>query len=309
MSVTLGAVWSGVARPWMVSQRRSPKTLVSYEESLAVWCRSTGDPAISEVNGSHVAKFHCELVQLRPKRGESVSDFTRRKHLRQVRSLFRFCLPASDDCPVALGCLVALPSLGKVRAVAELRVVWSPADIVALCAAASQMTTPRWCWAVPLWWRSLLAFAYCTGYRRQTLLGLRWRHVDGDVVLPPAGICKRGSSVRHFLNEDGLLALRLASVFRDEDPNSLVWDWPHGVRHFDRQLRRLCELAGFPAERVTGIHAARRCHATQLGLISGDAARASLGHASADTTVKHYLGSEVVRVAVSRLPRVLGGGE
>lgn len=306
MSLALSKVWCDVARPWMVSQRRSPKTLVSYAESLSVWVRSTGDPVVTEVIGSHVAKFHAELASLVPKRGSSVSDFTRRKHVRQVLSLLRYCLAATDDCPVGVGLLSSLPSLGRVKARGTVRGCWLPADVVALCAAADQMKAPRFCWAVPLWWRSLVAFAYATGYRRQTLLGLRWRHIDGTWCDPPQSICKRGSSVRQFLNADAVQALELASVFRESDPNTLIWDWPHDVRYFDRQLRVLCLAAGLSGDRVTGLHAARRGHATALSLVSSDAAQASLGHASQDTTVKHYLSSEVVRVALLQLPGVLG---
>jgi integrase len=306
MSLTLSQVWSEVARPWMVSQRRSAKTLVSYSESLAVWVRSTGDPLVSEVSGVHVAKFHVGLSSLVPKRGDAVSDFTRRKHLRQVRGLFRYALPSSDDCPVGLGLVDRLPSLGKVSARGSVRVVWSPAEISSLLVASSGMRSPSWCFAAPLWWRSLVGFAFATGFRRGTLLGLRWRHFDGGWCDPPAALFKRGSRVRQWLNSDALACLADAAVFRDEDPNSFVWHWPHDLRHFDRQLSRLCGLAGFAGDRCTGLHAVRRGHATQLGLISSDAARASLGHASSDTTVRHYLSSEVVRAAVERLPSVRG---
>ena len=68
----------------------------------------------------------------------------------------------------------------------------------------------------------------------------------------------------------------------------LVWPWPHSYTYIFPRWKEILRCAGLPFDRDRMFSCVRRSHASHLEAAGGDAT-SSLGHASRETTVQHYL--------------------
>ena len=68
----------------------------------------------------------------------------------------------------------------------------------------------------------------------------------------------------------------------------LVWPWPHRYTYLFPRWKEILKCAGLPYDRNRMFGCVRASHASHLEAAGGDATL-SLGHASRDTTIGHYL--------------------
>lgn len=162
-------------------------------------------------------------------------------------------------------------------------------DITRLLAAAAEETELLLGIPAGLWWTSLLASYYCTGYRRRALLASRWDDLDRD-----RGIlrCRPENQKQRVAQAQPLHPAVLILLDRIRQPDrELIWPWPyrsHGPWY--RRQRRIILRAGLSFVPRKPTHALRAAHATYLAGAAGLAAAAeSCGHSSSRVTLTSYI--------------------
>jgi len=151
-----------------------------------------------------------------------------------------------------------------------------------------------------LWWPSFLRSQVETAERLSPHLALRWGDVDLPWIVFRAETRKgqRQDIQRCVRPETAAILAQMRRGDRDH-----VWPWPHCPHSLWNHLKSLHKAAGV---RYRGFHALRRTAASYMAASGGLAQAASLlGHASADTTLKHYVDPSIAtptRSAIDFLP-------
>lgn len=284
--------------PAAVARGCSVLTVLEYQISIRYFVEAVGDVSVDSIDRAAFDRFTGWLKsELRGRSDSSPSQFTLRKHVRQVLSVVRFA------CEEFGG---QVPRVRAIRVRPAVRVTWTVDEVRALIGAASKLDSPRSVFPNWFWWEALLGFGFSTGLRTGELLGLKVADVNPPVLVVRAEIRKVSWGHLTYLNGDAVSAFQRTSIWTFDDPESLLFPWPHTRRHLGRQLWRLCKLAGLPRSRWSGLHALRRAHATELAFVNPAAAVSSLGHGSSATTVNHYLADRLLRDSLSALPSVFG---
>lgn len=228
---------------------------------------------------TYVAKRRKERGQ---KRGSLVSPATINKELRCLRAVFRKARK--------LKYLNEAPDFEFLRTIERLPCWVPPEHFAELYHAANVATFPEEANISPeQWWKSLLVFAYLTGWRIGSILNLRRDDVDLET-----GLCfsaggdnkgKRDQCVSlNPLVVDHLRAVQSLSPF--------FFPWHHSEKHLYTQLERIGEAAGVKPARGKAyytFHDLRRGFATlNAGRLSADVLQALMQHRAYATT-KGYI--------------------
>lgn len=153
-----------------------------------------------------------------------------------------------------------------------------------------------------VWWPSLLAVAYWTGARIGSLLCCRQcDYSDGWLTIRGANQKNRRGQ-RLQLPGHGRSRVDRLVAYRT-DP---LWLWPHCRRYLFAVCRRIVELAGLPCPKAGRqlFHRLRRTNLSYCAAADLALAQRQAGHASAETTRRHYLDPRISgeRQAAAVLP-------
>ena len=159
-----------------------------------------------------------------------------------------------------------------------------------------------------VWWSTLLRVLWETSSRVSALLSVRPLdcHLDEKYLLVRAEHTKTGIDTIYWISADCADA-----VSRIYDPHSSqVWPWPFTSRHFFKTFRQIIEAAGLHADKKLAMqlsHKLRRSNLSYTAANGGiELAQLQAGHASAHTTLRHYIDPRIARQrsAVDVLPKL-----
>ena len=239
--------------------------------------------------------------------GSTQSPTTVRKTLRHVQAVLDKAGPAGPRNRDAANLIPApVPWIKRPRAAEKTPAILEPAVLRAVYDAAAAMTEPAGAIAPPAWWRGLLVLAHNTLLRRRTLFELQWGDVDwrgACLRLPATRLKSRRPQVVH-LNAAAIAALEAMAEPDATWENRPVFAGYREPTAFHDAFRRLQAAAGVPREERFGLHALRANSARLLWESSPQAAQATLGHRSIQTTLKHYVnGGPMAVKALDKLPQ------
>jgi integrase len=125
--------------------------------------------------------------------------------------------------------------------------------------------------------------------------------------VPSEAVTKTAKPVRRLLHPDALAAIERLRPAGQADGSASIFACPHDNTTLANWHKRLQRDAGLPPKRILSLHAWRRTHAEQLGLIGLDQANAlasfGLDHSAVQVTTEHY--SNMLAEAIKRMPRLL----
>jgi integrase len=305
-------------RAWFVpivlsgERQAAAGTLTSYAESIAYWSEITGDPPLAQVDEFTLAQFQAGIAAATYRRGLSgparpLSEFTRTKHLKQVRAVLFRTGPRTDPRRPSKALLAETPHL-VVTTPHRSR----PRPPFTLAIARATFAACRLMGADPdgrrspgdggpaavAWWRALIAVLYFTGLRCGTIFALEWTMIErrGSAAWlnVPGGIVKTKKPVEKFLRAEAA-----ALVEHLPRTSARVFAWSHSASHLVRRHHELQRLGGVSPS--LSLHAWRRTHATELYRLGAGqglwCAQMGLDHADAATTSSFYVDLEAELIA------------
>lgn len=154
-------------------------------------------------------------------------------------------------------------------------------------------------------WPSLVLAVYDTGAR---IGALRSAHT-ADFDAGERRLLIRGEHVKSRTDCVYWLSDQTTAAIAAIVPtcNGRLWDWPHHRRWLWNRFRRIVEAAGLQADKrgMSLFHKLRRTTLSYCAAVDLDLARQQAGHASAATTLRHYVDPRIAsrRSAVDVLPR------
>lgn len=159
--------------------------------------------------------------------------------------------------------------------------------------------------AIParLWWQSILLASYYTGLRLSGLLNVYWFQVDLDGQFLKALTNKNKREQTFVIPDD--LAVLLREI--KEPPREKVWEHPYNPKWPDRALRRIVDRAGIPAPKSMHgqlFQKMRRTCITWTAVNDLNMATRVAGHASPETTIKHYVDPRMLGAIKPVVPRI-----
>lgn len=242
--------------------------------------------------------FRVFLSCLQPRKGNAISRYTVRRHVRNVQMLLAFHGRRSATDPYQCESVRVRKSKGVIWSRDELRQLRQHAADGKLTCIKHWQSVER-----SVFFCSLFDFALLTGMRIGEILAARYDWIHGDFLHLPDDVCKTGVGRAVYLSPSVLASLEGLKLFGptiDFDA-SLLFPWPFKQHHLYTCVKKWCREAGFPENRCTGMHAFRRCHATLLAGISPDAAKWSCGHSDSQITWEHYVDRNAIKSSLDQL--------
>lgn len=307
-----------------VMQRRnrsSAETISLYRDSINWWVKLTGDPPLNQIDDVVLYdQFAAGLRQATYRRGRvgalvPLAQSTCVKHMKHVRAVyFRTGPKRADPKRPSSGILAETEHMVIQQATdtsvkppitaAHARLIFKACEGMACYGTGSNRLGVRrgdGGPTAPARWRSLVATFYYSGFRFETVQGLRWRMIEVIDGRPywkaPPEICKgkRKGVVKyihpHAYELLGLLP-RNESVPRSED-DGLVYPFlsEHSHTHLLDRHEALQRMAGLAT--TNDFHGYKRGFVDQqfaLGLTPAlRNAQLSAAHEDSETTRKHYV--------------------
>jgi integrase len=278
-------------------------SIESYEQVVRQWVRLTGDPPLEEITVAMLAKFReCQSRMRGRKPGSRKSPNSVRTVLRHLQTILDKTGEPQRRNRDAAGILAKVPYIKPPKEVVRAPKIARLDQIDAVYAAAVATELPRIDgFKPPAWWRALLVVALNTALRRRTLFELRMADVrweDRCIVVDPKQVKNSVGGVVP-LNDTTLAHLRAIRTDRE-----MLFPWPYDLSHFHTRFHKLQDAAGIPLSEHFGLHSIRKLAATQLWEHSPAIAQLTLGHASLQTTRKHYVaGGDMLRKAIDQMPQ------
>jgi len=203
-----------------------------------------------------------------------------------------------------IGLISRLPRFPKIRVEKRSPDAWTLRDVNQLFDYVA--TLPGSVGEIPanLWWESILLAAYYTGLRLSGLLNVYWFQVDLQGKFLRA-ITNKNKREQTFLIPEDLVAL-LQQI--KDPPREKVWEYPYKDQKWPcRTLRRIVDRAGIPAPK--NLHGQlfqkmRRTCITWTAVNDLNMATRVAGHASPETTIKHYVDPRMLGAITPAVPRL-----
>ncbi|GJM45096.1 MAG: hypothetical protein DHS20C21_19380 [Gemmatimonadota bacterium] len=277
---------------WIESKQGavSPKRLEDLERARRLWSPRFGGSDLGEVRPDHLRSYLKDRSSGRVT-GRPISPNSVNSELRDLRAFFNFCVQegwVSDSPAVAVK-----PFSAVVRRTVRYLSREQEADLLAACRGQYTVRASRgergWeqSYAPPEHLHLMVLIALRCGFRKRTILLLRWSHIDfkGKLWRIPAEIMKTRSdyqqpipaSVTEALLERRPTAGIKGRVFEGVSEDSSV----------RRAFASAAKRAGL--EGMT-FHDCRRAYLNRLRElgVSIETAMALTGHKSLQTVLKHY---------------------
>jgi hypothetical protein len=301
-----------------VMQRRnrsSDETISLYRDSINWWVKLTGDPPLNEIDDVVLYdRFAAGLREAKYRRGRvgaliPLSQSTCVKHMKHVRAVyFRTGPKRADPKRPSSGILAETEHLVIQQATdtsvkppitaAQAPLIFAACDGMACYGTGSERLGVRrgdGGPAGPDRWRSLVATFYYSGFRFETVQGLRWRMlevIDGRPYWKaPPEICKgKRKGVVKYIHPH---AYQLLQALPRSGDDELVYPFlsAHSHTHLLDRHEALQKMAGL-AE-TNDFHGYKRGFVDQqfaLGLTPAlRNAQLAAAHEDSETTRKHYV--------------------
>lgn len=285
-----------------LTSAHSKRTREDYETAVDHWRRITGDPPLHEVDNQTMSEFRERLATTPlPSTGRPPASTTVAKVLRALQAILSTVGPAQHGNPYGLGLIDRIPVCRKPPADPADPVVATGDEVGRIYRAAAGA---RWPNVEGLSagdvWQALVVYLFNVGSRRNEFLSLKWYQVDLDRGLLTMRTLKRGRTITRPLVSvvvDHLQRLRVAG-------GELVFPFPRSRKLIYRTWHRVQQAAGIQVQRPLGsnrrpfygFHELRKTCSQQLFRISPAAAQRMLGHASLETTRRHYCDADQLLV-------------
>lgn len=276
-------------------QLRSEKTRIQYRLALNNFAELLGRPAtIDDLQDDNLAALAHQLLD------RKLSEFTINERVGRLKTLWNWL--------ARRGVVQQFPTLAKLQTAGPIPRAWTKEELGRLfdsCAVESGNIDGI---AAGCWWLALMSWLWCTSERKGATFAMTWEMIDLDgltAVLPPA-IRKGRKSACYSLWPECASMLRL--IRREPDDKVFPWPFNDGTYYF--RYGRILRRAGLPDGRKNKTHAMRVTHATWREATGGDASK-DLGHASKETTQRHYLDPRIVKPDSRPMfwPKPLGPGQ
>lgn len=270
----------------VVRSHQSEEYKKAVQRAARRFIQVNGDLAINEISSEHFGQFLASL------RG---SSFTLRGYMAMLKAMLREA--------VEMGIKDHLPRFPKVRVEKKAPDAWSIDDVSRLLAVVQ--TLPGTIGEIPanLWWSSLLLAAYYTGLRLSGLLNVRWWQVD------LANGYLRALTNKNKLEQVFAIPQDLVQILRqiNKPAREKVWWHPYGSKWPCRALRRIVDRAGIPAPKhLHGqlFQKMRRTCITWTAVADLSLATRVAGHASPNTTIRHYVDPRMLGAIRPVVPKI-----
>ena len=280
------------------SDKKQATTADSYRQFLSIWEQLMGtDVKLKDIDTLILATFRDELSN-RTWRGKQVSANTVRKHFRHLNALLNFAGPRGRHARDAMGIIPEVPWVKSPREVSRVPQPAKLENIQRLMKVLHLARLPVGEFWPGDWWRAFYMLALNTGCRFGTLVQIKWSYIQGDELVIPGEDTKGNKDLTVPILPSTRMALDAMLGF--SDTYVLPNEHQHESTLFSENSR-LNKLAGLTgSDRVTS-QSVRRFVLTQLSMVSPTAAQQAASHSSYNTTLRAYLGNQVLAVATSDL--------
>lgn len=260
-------------------QLRSEKTRIQYRLALNNFAELLARPALlSDLTDDNLAALCHSLID------DDLSPFTINERIGRIKSLWNWAAKR--------GMVATFPTLERLPTEDKIPRAWSADELRRLFDSCAQEQGTVDGIPAASWWLALHSWLWCTSERKGATFAMRWPMIDlaGMTAALPGSIRKGRKPRCYDLWPECVSMLRAIQLPRRD----LVFPWPMNdgtyYNHYSRILRR----AELPVGREFKTHCMRVSHASWREASGGNASQ-DLGHASRETTVRHYLDPRVVK--------------
>lgn len=282
----------------------SAKTRKEYLKSLDYWIEYTGDPSMVAIDDRTCTRF-VRMLQGTIYRGKPLSPNTLAKHCDAIQRLLNWAGRRGPWNRKGADLITHAPYIehpgrpGKAPGPAfTLEELWYWFEAI----EGAALTIQRISQFDPVaWWRAYVLVGYNTGLRPQTLFGMRWEMLYGNLLAAPHTIVKGKNDRQYWVNDFAMAALEPL-----RRPRGLIFgweDWPSGRSTFYRHYERTQKGAGIRQLPPYGL---RRAFSTQASKINPLAMQIQMGHVGLglQMAAEHYIDhAELLGDALGKLPQ------
>lgn len=271
---------------------RAEGTIEQDRIALRHWERVTGDPPLDAITQQTCAQFMAGISDKSPA--------TRRKIAVHLQFILDHAGPRDRRHRSAAQVVDFVPFLERPEfASREPEPAFTLHEIGLLIDAARRISPARPISIIdqPLWWASLIRFAWHTGLRRMNILNAHWAWLrsDGWLEIPSSRYKQNKTQRRFYLSE----AARTA-IYRVRSKEGRLLAWNGSLSHFRKKWNQL--KAVLPKGRRFGLKAIRRAALTWLAERNPLVARLVAGHRRLDVLEDFYVQREVVIQLLESMP-------
>lgn len=270
----------------VVRSHQSEEYKKAVQRAVRRFIQVNGDLLVNQISSEHFGQFMASLHG---------SSYTLRGYMAMLKAMLHEA--------VEMGIINQLPRFPKIRLEKKAPDAWDVDDVSRLLAFVQ--TLPGTIGEIPanLWWSSLLLAAYYTGLRLSGLLNVRWWQVDlGNGYL-------RALTNKNKLEQVFAIPQDLVQILRQikKPPRERVWEHPYAEKWPCKALRRIVDSAAIPAPK--SLHGQlfqkmRRTCITWTAVSDLSLATRVAGHASPDTTIRHYVDPRMLGAIRPVVPKI-----
>lgn len=226
-------------------KRQTSQTTAMYSLRAFTRVLNLDNKPVSTVSTDVVDEFVRKRLKERGvKPGSLVSPATVNKDLRHVQAALKKA--------VRWKYLANMPEIDFIDEPKHLKNFVTESDFVAIYQSCDVATSPadeELSYAPADWWRGLLTFAFCTGWRIGEMLSLEWEDVHLDESYAVTRAAKNKGKRDESIHLAPLVVEHLRRLVTIHEP--LVFPWHNGDRDLSR--RRLYDQFG-AIQKAAGIH-------------------------------------------------------
>lgn len=266
---------------------RSDKTIVQYELALKDLRKLLGRaPTEKDLTDDTLHRLQNHLIE------RGLAAQTANTRISRIKALWNYMAKR--------GIVRCFPTLDNLRVPCRAPQAWTQEQLQTLFAACASETKTVGTVPGNIWWTAYHTLSWNTAERIGAVLCLQWSHVDLQArsVVVPAEIRKAQTPDMHYqLWPQTIPTLEAIRPYSE----TYVFPFPYSRSSFYARYTALLKRAGLPHDRKHKAHCLRVSHATWTLAISGQHAT-TLGHASSQTTEKHYEDPRICHKQDVKLP-------
>jgi len=252
---------------------------------------ANGDIFVGDICEEHVGRYL-----------STIGDYCRSSHSLKH---YLVVLKAIVNEAFQRGLISRLPRFPKIQVEKRTPDAWTLEETKKLFDYVAQLDGYVGVGAVParLWWQSILLASYYTGLRLSCLLNLSWFQVDLNGRFLRALTNKNKREQVFAIPDDLAVILQQIKV----PPREKIWEHPYNPKWPCRALRRIVDRVGIPAPRSMHgqlFQKMRRTCITWTAVNDLNMATRVAGHASPETTIKHYVDPRMLGAIKPVVPRI-----